>query len=158
MKEDQTKKGAIPELAAKSQSPTTNSLQPRMVETPWGPSDQLREGRLRPGPATSRADVGTSERRRLSGAMVPSVSERGYAATRIDDLVELSGVSTASFYRMFASKDACFLGAPERMLAATLAATDISGDGAWEDRVHSALDAFARIVAAQPAGARMVLI
>jgi hypothetical protein len=30
--------------------------------------------------------------------MVASVSERGYAATRISDLAELSGVSTNSFY------------------------------------------------------------
>jgi AcrR family transcriptional regulator len=129
-----------------------------MVETPWGPSDRLREGRLRPGPASSRAEVETSQRRRLFGAMVACVADRGYAATRLDDLVELSGVSTASFYRLFPTKDACFLAAAEELLGNALTATEIREDGPWEERVRGALGAFAGIVAAQPAAARMLLV
>jgi AcrR family transcriptional regulator len=129
-----------------------------MVETPWGPSDRLREGRLRPGPATSRAEVEMSQRKRLFGAMVASVSERGYAATRLEDLVELSGVSTASFYRLFASKDACFLAALEELLKTALVATEFSDEGTWEERVRRPFTTFAQLVSSQPAAARMVLI
>lgn len=39
--------------------------------------------------------------------MVASVATRGYAATRIADLIELSGVSSRSFYALFHDKDAC---------------------------------------------------
>lgn len=90
--------------------------------------------------------------------MVASVSARGYAATRLDDLVELSGVSTASFYRLFPSKDACFLAATEELLRTALAVTDSGSDGTWEERIRRAFVGFARLVATQPAAARMVLI
>jgi len=129
-----------------------------MVETPWGPSDRLREGRLRPGPATSRTDVEMSQRRRLFGAMVASVSTRGYTATRLDDLVELSGVSTASFYRLFPSKDACFLAATEQMLERALATVKVDGPGTWEERIRGALSTVGELIAAQPAAAKMLLI
>ena len=50
---------------------------------------------LRPGPGTPPADVARNQRERLFGAMVACVAERGYAATRVTDLVAMSGVSQA---------------------------------------------------------------
>src|SRR3954469_16590610 len=115
-----------------------------MVVTPWGPSELLREQRLPPGPGRSPQEVAENQRQRLLGAMVASVAKRGFAATRLADLTELSGVSTKSFYELFPDKDACFLATIEALLA-TLPE---DADGL----------AFARWVAAQPAAATVCLV
>lgn len=152
------KNGVLPSISLPAPSPAPNSLPGEMVDTPWGPSERLRERRLKPGPGRSREDVEASQRERLFGAMVACVSEQGYAATKLDDLVELSGVSTASFYRLFASKDACFLAATEQMLETVLAVVKVDGPGTREERVRGVLSAVAELVASQPAAAKMLLI
>jgi AcrR family transcriptional regulator len=116
----------------------------------------LRERRLHPGPGKPAADVARNQRSRLFGAMVASVAERGYAATRLSDLVELSGVSRKSFYSLFADKEECFVGAIEAMLEDVLAAAQ-SFTGGWEEQVRGATAAFAEVIVAQPAAARMCL-
>jgi AcrR family transcriptional regulator/biotin operon repressor len=89
--------------------------------------------------------------------MVASVSERGYAATRISDLAQLSGVSTNSFYGLFADKKACFVAALEEMVAVATRVVKLP-TGTWEERVRRGAAAFAELVVAQPAAARMCLI
>ena len=53
----------------------------------------MRDRRLRPGPGSDPEEVARNQRERLFGAMVASVTERGYAETTLDNLVEISGVS-----------------------------------------------------------------
>jgi AcrR family transcriptional regulator len=152
----------------------------RMVVTPWGQSDSLRDRRLRPGPGGERDKVVANQRERLFGAMVASLGERGYEATRVADLVELSGVSSRTFYDLFPDKRACFLAALEAMIEAAIAfaaqsagegdgerapggivlpkATDTEAAEGWEEQARQGFDAFAQMVAAQPAAARMILI
>ncbi len=115
-----------------------------MVVTPWGPSEHLREQRLPPGPGRSPQEVAENQRQRLFGAMVASVVRRGYVATRLADLTELSGVSTKSFYELFPEKDACFLATVEALLASVPEDADTHGLARW--------------VAAQPAAAIVCLI
>src|SRR6476620_3098833 len=79
-----------------------------MVLTPWGESGDLRQRRLRPGPGVPRDAVLANQRERLFGAMVASVAERGYSATTLGDLIEISGVSSRTFYDLFPDKQACF--------------------------------------------------
>ena len=92
--------------------------------------------------------------------MVAAVSERGYAATSVTDLVTLSGVSRRTFYKLFADKQACF----EAAISATLLAgieigLAAEGEGeSWEERASNQVAALARTVTAQPAAARMCLI
>jgi AcrR family transcriptional regulator len=131
-----------------------------MVETPWGDSGELRERMLRPGPGTSGDEVARNQRRRLFGATVASVAERGYEATRVADLVEISGVSSRSFYDLFPNKEACFVAAFEAISRAAVAALSQSGDPArrWEDRVADSYGAFAEMLVRQPAAARMCLV
>jgi AcrR family transcriptional regulator len=129
-----------------------------MVDTPWGPSETLRMKKLRPGPGRDREEVERNQRERLFGAMVASVAERGYAATRIEDLVEISGVSPTTFYRLFPDKEGCFLAVTEQMLSVVLEATKMELPGPWEGKVRAALGAFAALVIAQPAAARMLLV
>lgn len=156
-----------------------NKVRDGMVATPWGQSGSLRERRLRPGPGTPRDEVIANQRERLFGAMVASVAERGYIATTVNDLVEISGVSSRSFYDLFPDKKACFLATLEAMIEAAVAYATQSvgktladpkpggvdlprspgdGQGSWEERARYGFDAFAEMVAAQPAAARLALL
>jgi AcrR family transcriptional regulator len=150
-----------------------------MVATPWGDSDALREKRLRPGPGVPRDEVVANQRQRFFGAMVASVSERGYVATTVNDLVETSGVSSRTFYDLFPDKKACFLATLEAMIEAAAAfAMQSAGerlentapagvqlpagpgetDGSWEHQARIGFDAFARMIALQPAAARLAFL
>lgn len=150
-----------------------------MVATPWGQSGSLRDRRLRPGPGRPREEVIANQRERLFGAMVASVAERGYIATTVNDLVEISGVSSRSFYDLFPDKKACFLATLEAMIEAAVAYAAQSvgkrladpapggvdlpqspggGEGSWEERARHGFDAFAEMVAAQPAAARLAFL
>lgn len=148
-----------------------------MVLTPWGKSEELRERKLRPGPGVPREEVVANQKERLYGAMVAVVGEKGYQATTVADLVEVSGVSSRTFYDLFADKQACFLATMEAIIAAAIAYStqSIAGaveDGAeetavgagegsgevWEERARAGLVAFASMVAAQPAASKLVLV
>lgn len=131
-----------------------------MVATPWGSSDSLRERMLRPGPGTPPGEVAQNQRERIFGAMVASVATKGYAATRVTDLVELSGVSRRSFYDLFDDKEACFCATTEALVAAALkrAAASEDAGATWEQQAHSRFLGFNETVAEQSAGAWMCLI
>jgi AcrR family transcriptional regulator len=134
-----------------------------MVATPWGQSGELRERRLRPGPGTPREEVIANQRRRLFGAMVASVAERGYIATTVNDLSEISGVSSRTFYDLFADKKACFLATLEAMIEAAVSYATRNSNGSgesgdWEQRARLGFDAFAEMIAAQPAAARLAFV
>jgi AcrR family transcriptional regulator/DNA-binding MarR family transcriptional regulator len=115
-----------------------------MVDTPWGATESLRERRLPPGPGRSSQEVAENQRERLFGAMVASVARRGFAATRLSDLTELSGVSSKSFYELFGDKDDCFLATIEAVLATLPEGADAEALMDW--------------IARQPAAARVLLI
>ncbi len=130
-----------------------------MVVTPWGESETLRERMLTPGPSNPSDAVAENQRQRLFGAVVASVAERGYADTRVADLVEISGVSLRSFYDLFADKQACFAAAIEAMVRGTIELVLESAEEAdWERDSRHRLQALASAVAAQSAAARMCLI
>jgi len=131
-----------------------------MVRTPWGDAQELREGKLPPGRGTPPEDVARSQRERLFGAMVAVVSEKGYEATRVGDLLALSGVSRKAFYEHFADKRECFLAAVEALVEAGTAIMlhGYNAPGSWEQRVQRGLEAFTRLLAAQPAAARMCFV
>jgi AcrR family transcriptional regulator len=150
-----------------------------MVATPWGQSESLRDRRLRPGPGVPREDVVANQRERLFGALVASLAQRGYEATTVADLVEISGVSSRTFYDLFPDKRACTLAALEAIIEAAIAyAAQTVGEGVgdpapggvvlparptevavdWEERARQGFDSFAQMVAAQPAAARLALI
>ena len=115
---------------------------------------------LRPGPGTPREEVVRNQRERLFAAMVASVAARGYEATRVDDLVELSGVSSRTFYDQFADKRSCFKAAVEAMIEAAAAFTLRGAEepGPWEERARRGFEDFATMIVAQPAAARMLLV
>jgi AcrR family transcriptional regulator len=131
-----------------------------MTMTPWGDASTLRTRRLPPGRGRSRAEVERSQRQRLFAAMVALCAREGYAATGIGDLVELSGVSSRSFYDLFADKEDCFLATLEEILNAVeeLAGAQLAGKGTMQVRAQRAATGLAVAVAAQPAAARFWIV
>jgi AcrR family transcriptional regulator len=128
-----------------------------MVDTPWGASESLRSRMLPPGPGTPAGDVAQNQRERLFGAMVASVATRGYAATRVTDLIKLSGVSRRSFYDLFPDKEACFRAVVRELVAKSMSLTqELEGDDG--ERAHRRFQAFAEFVITQRAAARLCLI
>ena len=133
-----------------------------MVMTPWGDSDSLRDRRLRPGPGKTREEVEQNQRERIYGAMIALVAEKGYEATTLADLAELSGVSSRTFYGLFENKRACFAETLQNVIMLAVGiATQIGSDtqlGGWEEQARAGSHAFAEMVATQPAAARACLI
>jgi AcrR family transcriptional regulator len=132
---------------------------PAMVRTPWGDAAQLRERKLRPGRGTPRNEAERNQRERLFAAMVATVAEKGYEATTVADLVELSGVSRSAFYRHFDDKQGCFLAAIEALVGPTLrkvAADESAAPGV--ERAKRAFGSLIEAIVAQPAAAKMCIV
>jgi AcrR family transcriptional regulator len=123
--------------------------------TPWGDADRLRERMLRPGPQASPGDGARNQLERLYGAMVASVADRGYAATTVGDLLELSGVSRSSFYELFRDKEDCFQATFDALveMAFAIANAELEGEGSLEERARRALRRVFEGIALQPAAA-----
>jgi AcrR family transcriptional regulator len=128
-----------------------------MVSTPWGASGSLRSRMLPPGPGTPASEVAQNQRERLFGAMVASVATRGYAATRVTDLIKLSGVSRRSFYDLFPDKEACFRAVVHEVVSKSMSLTEeIPATGG--ERARRRFQALTKMVMEQPAAARLCLI
>lgn len=130
-----------------------------MVRTPWGDASELRERRLPPGRGTPREVAARNQRERLFAATVAAVAEKGYEATTVADLVELSGVSRSAFYKHFDDKQACFLAAVEAMVEPTLRklGTDESAPPGME-RARAAFATLIETIVSQPAAAKMCVV
>ena len=131
-----------------------------MADTPWGDSETLRARALPPGPGTPRSAVLANQRQRLFAALVATVGEKGYEATSVEDLIELSGVSRKAFYEHFDSKQDCFLAALRELIGdgVGLVGANYDGAGDWEVGVHAGLAAFLELLSAQPAAAGLCFV
>jgi AcrR family transcriptional regulator len=131
-----------------------------MVRTPWGDADTLRQRRLPPGRSGDRDAARRGQRERLFAAIVASCEERGFDATSVEDLLRISGVSRATFYELFDDKLDCFRAAEDEIVATaiTAVADELGGEGDAVRRPRAALEAFIRLIVAQPAAARMCLV
>src|SRR6478609_3320966 len=134
-----------------------------MTRTPWGDAAELRDRKLRPGRGTPREEAERNQRERLFAAMVATVAEKGYEATTVADLVELSGVSRSAFYKHFSDKQNCFLAAIEALIGPALERASEAltpGDEGPSDpeRTRTVFEDLIRGIAAQPAAAAMCLV
>ena len=129
-----------------------------MVQTPWGDSSELRDRRLRPGAGTLRAEVVRNQRERLFAAMVAIVSDKGYEATTVADLVALSGVSRSDFYKHFASKQTCFVAMVESLVEPMVERIRQAKVGADEERVREVFETFIGMAVRQAATARVCIV
>jgi AcrR family transcriptional regulator len=120
----------------------------------------LRDRRLPPGRSGDRDAARRDQRERLFAAMVASCAERGYEATSVEDLLQASGVSRATFYEQFDDKVSCFRAAEEEILAGAISAVaeELGADRADDGRARAALQAFIGVIVDQPGAARMCLV
>ena len=61
--------------------------------------------------ALAPEEVARRQRERLMLAMAQAMSDKGFAATSVEDVLKRAAVSRQSFYRLFSSKLDCFLAA-----------------------------------------------
>lgn len=130
------------------------------VRTPWGNALTLRERKLRPGRRLPPEEVARNQRERLFAAMVAVVAEKGYEATRVADLLELSGVSRSAFYEHFCDKEECLLGALGDFVAPAIGSVvdAASSKPPSEERVRDAFERFVRMIVEQAPAARLCFV
>jgi AcrR family transcriptional regulator len=130
-----------------------------IVKTPWGDAGTLRDRKLRPGRRLPAEEVARNQRERLFAAMVAVVAEKGYDGTRVEDLLELSGVSRSAFYEHFSGKEDCLLAAIDAFLGPTIGAIARSdGHPPGEERARAAFDALIALIVDQAAASRMCFV
>jgi AcrR family transcriptional regulator len=130
-----------------------------MVTTPWGDAGTLRDRKLQPGRRLPPEEVARNQRERLFAALVAVVAEKGYEATRVEDLLELSGVSRSAFYAHFKDKEECLLAALHAFVGPTVGAIFADGGPPPDEvRARQAFDAFIHLIVEQAAAARMCLV
>lgn len=139
--------------------PAAKRSEPAAAGTP--PADRRPLYRqLRPGPGRERDEVLANQRSRLIAATIELAAERGYDGTTVRGIVQLAGVSKASFYEQFRGKDECFIATCDTALRATASAVlrgeSTAGEG--RDRLRAGLAALAELIIAEPKAARLVLI
>lgn len=109
-----------------------------------------------------REAVTESQRNRIHQAMIEVVSERGYAETRVVDVIGVAGVSRKTFYELFDSKEDCFLAAYDVLLGNLLDeasnAFESKPGAPWADRIAAALEALLVHMAAHPDEARFAIV
>jgi AcrR family transcriptional regulator len=134
---------------------------PATVRTPWGDARTLRDRKLSPGQRLPPDQVARNQRERLFAALVAVVAEKGYEATRVADLLDLSGVSRSAFYEHFGDKEDCLLAALDAFVGPTIGAiadVNASNEPLGEQQARIAFEAVARLIVEQPATSRMCFV
>lgn len=101
-----------------------------------------------------------NQRRRILDGLAAALAYHGYEDTKITDVVELAGLSRATFYEHFKGKEICFSAAyedgVERLAAVVEAAARQEGD--WDAQLSAGLQAGLDFLAADPALAHLLLV
>ena len=109
------------------------------------------------------SDVRASQRERLLRSVIAAVSETGYLAVTISDIVRRARVSRVAFYAHFADKEDCFLTATaegrELMIARIVSATRaLPAEASDDEMLRVAFRAYLSFLAGEPAFARVFYI
>lgn len=107
--------------------------------------------------------VRASQRERLLRSVIAAVSESGYLAVTVTDIVRRAKVSRAAFYAQFADKEDCFLSATaegrELMIGQVASATRaLPADASDEEILRVACRAYLAFLAGEPEFARVFYI
>lgn len=92
--------------------------------------------------------------------MAESVARRGYAATSVERVIELAGVSRGTFYEQFANRRECLLAAHEAIFERFFNAVSLACAEAerWEDGVAAAIAAAVEFADRAPEQARLLAL
>ena len=92
-------------------------------------------------------------RLRLLDGLAASISERGYRASTVADVVRHARTSKRTFYDQFASKEQCFLELLqddiEKLGESILAAVEPEAD--WRQQIRQAVEAYVGYIESRPA-------
>jgi AcrR family transcriptional regulator len=104
--------------------------------------------------------VHASQRERLLRSVIAAVSESGYLAVTVTDIVRRAKVSRTAFYAQFADKEDCFLAATgegrELMIGQVVSASRALPAGTSDEEIlRAACRAFLAFLAGEPAFARV---
>lgn len=104
--------------------------------------------------------VARNQRERLVAAVAEACAEHGYAETSVAELSQRAGVSTATFYKLFAGKRECALEAHRELLGRLLEEVDgaCAAAGEWQAKVRTAIHIVLALFAADPPTARLLTI
>jgi AcrR family transcriptional regulator len=96
----------------------------------------------------------------IIGGLCGAISEKGYAATTIADIVRHARVSKRTFYENFADKQACFLAAYRELSEQTIALMTSAVDAAatWEEQLTQAVATYFAVLGGEPALTRTFLL
>jgi AcrR family transcriptional regulator len=116
--------------------------------------------RIPPRSGLSRAEVIANQRRRIFEGLAAALAYHGYEDTKVADLIELAGLSRATFYEHFKGKEACFAAAYEDGVERLAAAVELAagGEREWDARVSAGLEAGLAFLAADPPLAHLLLV
>lgn len=116
--------------------------------------------RIQPRSGLSRAEVIANQRRRIFEGMASALAYHGYEDTKITDVVELAGLSRATFYEHFKGKEICFAAAYEDGVErlATVVEAAAEDEVGWKERLSAGLSAGLEFLAADPALAHLLLV
>ena len=101
-----------------------------------------------------------NQRQRILAAVAEAVSDIGYAAMTVEDIIKAAGVSRRTFYEHFKSKEEAFLASYEdisaQLMAVVVAA--FNRTDSFVTRVEDCMRAFLTLLAAEPAYANMCIV
>lgn len=106
-----------------------------------------------------RSFVARNQRLRIIGAMLRVLPKRGYTELTIADLTSEAGVSRATFYGQFESKEECFLATYD--IAAAWLCERVEGaaiDKPWPLRVRAGVAEAMRLLTANPDIAHLIAV
>ncbi|MGC9668795.1 TetR/AcrR family transcriptional regulator [Planosporangium sp. 12N6] len=109
----------------------------------------------------STARAAAQVRADLIGGLAAAVSEKGYAASTIADIVAHARVSKRTFYEHFADKEECLMalyGDSCDQLVAVLRRAAGDRDQPWRERVRAGVRAYLSTMEALPAAYRTLLV
>lgn len=118
-------------------------------------ADRLTSGRHQ----MSREQVAAHQKQRLFKALTTVMGAKGYNDTSVGDLIAAAGVSRATFYQHFTSKQDCFMSAYAGMqqhLGAAIEAVPTSGTPM--QRFADMLERYLTFLAADQSTARLFLV
>lgn len=120
------------------------------------------DGRFPAGVRTLAPDlVRAVQRERLLAAMTRTVTEIGYNALTVQNVLSPAGISRPTFYEQFEDKEDCFLAAFD--VAATEMRKAIEGGVAaagsdWREKLRGGLAALLHFIGDEPEAARLVIV
>lgn len=100
------------------------------------------------------------QRERIQDAVTRVVAREGYAQATVAQIVLEARLSRRTLYEHFEDKEACFLAAYDAAVAriADVVGVAYRGPGDWVERMRDGLEAFVRLMVAEPELARLCLV